>query len=49
MVNLDDRAKFLKRYNLSSLIKEEIENINNESQVLKLKLGFLKLQKNKNF
>ena len=38
MDNLEEIDKFLERYNLPRLNQEEIENMNRQSQVMKLKL-----------
>ena len=38
MDNLEERDKFLEKYNLSKLNQEEIENLNRPSQTTKLKL-----------
>ena len=38
MDNLEEMEKFLEKYNLPRLNQEELENINRQSQVMKLKL-----------
>ena len=38
MDNLEEVDKFLERYNLPRLNQEEIENMRDQSQVMKLKL-----------
>ena len=38
MDNLEEMDKFLKRYNLQRLNQEETENMNSQSQAMKLKL-----------
>ena len=38
MDNLEEMDKFLERHNLPRLNQEEIENMNRQSQVMKLKL-----------
>ena len=37
MDNLEEMNKFLERYNLPSLNQEETENMNRQSQIMKLK------------
>ena len=38
MVNLEEMNKFLERYNLQRLNQKEMENVNDQLQVLKLKM-----------
>ena len=38
MENLEEMDKFLEKYNLPRLNQDEIEKMNNQSQVLKFKL-----------
>ena len=45
--NLEEMEKFLERYNLWRLNQEEIENMNRQSQVMKLKLWLKIFQQTK--